>query len=214
MCCKKNSVLRSWRWAKVCPKHVELIVEINKTVIVASRWFLYYLTYIDDARSNTNQTSLCLGIMKEIFIIWSWQCWLHIPCYVMSHCKELKHRNGFLVGLWKETWANMYTGLVRGSKIWSFYYYKHLPNFCWAISCISDGLQRMFQETFLHPWSGLMWEAATLNGWLEGHWKSVIIDVLIHMYACHWYVATHLINPDAECWFLCIIYSVNTQGMI
>ena len=41
---KTTSVLRSWRWAKVCPKHVELILEINKTVIVASRWFLYYLT--------------------------------------------------------------------------------------------------------------------------------------------------------------------------
>jgi len=42
---KKNSVLRSWRWAKVCPKHVELILEINKTVNVASRWFsiLLYL---------------------------------------------------------------------------------------------------------------------------------------------------------------------------
>jgi len=32
-------------------------LEISKTVIVASRWFLYYLTYIDDARSNTNQVS-------------------------------------------------------------------------------------------------------------------------------------------------------------
>jgi len=30
-------------------------LEINKTVIVASRWLLFYLTYIDDARSNTNQ---------------------------------------------------------------------------------------------------------------------------------------------------------------
>ena len=30
-------------------------MKINKTVNVASRWFLYYLTYIDDARSNTNQ---------------------------------------------------------------------------------------------------------------------------------------------------------------
>jgi len=30
-------------------------LEINKIVIVASRWFLFYLTYIDDARSNTNQ---------------------------------------------------------------------------------------------------------------------------------------------------------------
>jgi len=35
-------------------------LEINKTVIVASRWFLYYLTYIDDARSNTNQ--VCLNV--------------------------------------------------------------------------------------------------------------------------------------------------------
>jgi hypothetical protein len=34
----KISVLRSWRWANVCPKHVELILEINKTVIVASSW--------------------------------------------------------------------------------------------------------------------------------------------------------------------------------
>jgi len=34
---------------------VELILEINKTVIVASRWFLYYFTYTDGARSNTNQ---------------------------------------------------------------------------------------------------------------------------------------------------------------
>jgi len=33
-------------------------LEINKTVIVASRWFLYYLTYIDDARSNTNQANI------------------------------------------------------------------------------------------------------------------------------------------------------------
>jgi hypothetical protein len=27
---KKTSVLRSWRWAKFCPKHVELILKINK----------------------------------------------------------------------------------------------------------------------------------------------------------------------------------------
>ena len=31
------------KMGKICPKHVELILEINKTVIVASRWFLYYL---------------------------------------------------------------------------------------------------------------------------------------------------------------------------
>ena len=42
-----HMTVRSWA--------VELILEIYKTVIVASRWFLYYLTYIDEARSNTNQ---------------------------------------------------------------------------------------------------------------------------------------------------------------
>ena len=31
---------------KFAPKRVELILEINKTVIVASRWFLYYILYI------------------------------------------------------------------------------------------------------------------------------------------------------------------------
>ena len=36
-------------------KHVELILEINKTVIVESRWFLCHLTYTDDVQSNTNQ---------------------------------------------------------------------------------------------------------------------------------------------------------------
>jgi hypothetical protein len=34
----KISVLRSWRWANVCPKYDKLILEINKTVIVASSW--------------------------------------------------------------------------------------------------------------------------------------------------------------------------------
>ena len=38
-------------------KSFELILEINETVIVASHWFLYYLTYIDDAGSNKNQIS-------------------------------------------------------------------------------------------------------------------------------------------------------------
>ena len=39
---------------KIWPKHVELILEINKTVIVASRWFLYYLTSkISVATENT-----------------------------------------------------------------------------------------------------------------------------------------------------------------
>jgi hypothetical protein len=39
---------------KFCPKHVELILEINKTITVSSS-VPYYFTYIDDARSHTNQ---------------------------------------------------------------------------------------------------------------------------------------------------------------
>ena len=39
----KNLSLALLKMGKFCPKHVELILEINKTVIVASRWFLYYL---------------------------------------------------------------------------------------------------------------------------------------------------------------------------
>ena len=34
----------------------------SATVIVASRWFLYYLTYIDDARSNTNHEYIYIYI--------------------------------------------------------------------------------------------------------------------------------------------------------
>jgi len=30
----KISVLRSWRWAKDCPKHVALILEINKLLLL------------------------------------------------------------------------------------------------------------------------------------------------------------------------------------
>ena len=40
----KISVLRSWRWAKDCPKHVELILEINKLLLlhlVGSSTLLY-----------------------------------------------------------------------------------------------------------------------------------------------------------------------------
>jgi hypothetical protein len=34
---KKNTVYRSWRWAKNCPKHVEL-VECQYIIIVTSSW--------------------------------------------------------------------------------------------------------------------------------------------------------------------------------
>ena len=44
----KISVLRSWRWAKDCPKHVELILEINKLLLlhlVGSSILLYLYVY-------------------------------------------------------------------------------------------------------------------------------------------------------------------------
>ena len=64
---------------KICPKHVELILEINKTVIVASRWFLYYLTYIDDVRSNKNQVNyFCSKKLvyrsAVIALLFLWRC--------------------------------------------------------------------------------------------------------------------------------------------
>ena len=48
------SVSRFWWWAKYCPKHVELILQINKSLLhlVGSSVLLYL---IDDARSNKNQ---------------------------------------------------------------------------------------------------------------------------------------------------------------
>jgi hypothetical protein len=77
-CCKKNSVLRSWRWAKVCPKHVGLILEINKTVIVASslcsillylHWWctvkhksnFFCLRFAEWCKSVQLKLSLCIG---------------------------------------------------------------------------------------------------------------------------------------------------------
>ena len=41
-------------------------LEINKTVIVASSWFLYYLTYVDDARSNTNEVCKDDSVFRSI----------------------------------------------------------------------------------------------------------------------------------------------------
>jgi hypothetical protein len=37
----KRSVLRSWRWAKDCPKHVELILEISKFLLLHLVGFFY-----------------------------------------------------------------------------------------------------------------------------------------------------------------------------
>jgi hypothetical protein len=44
-------------WSNVCPKHVELILKINKYCYLLHLVDLdfYYIAYIEDARSNTNQ---------------------------------------------------------------------------------------------------------------------------------------------------------------
>ena len=56
-------------------------MEINKTVIVVSRWFLYYLTYIDDARSNTNQVDHSSPSSAEVKNEWSYTSVPHICLY-------------------------------------------------------------------------------------------------------------------------------------
>ena len=79
---KKTSVLRSWRWAKVCPKHVELILEINKTVTVACRWFLYYLTYM-------RQLFLTKYIFNFILILVKHNLWQLLIYYKFRFCGAL-----------------------------------------------------------------------------------------------------------------------------
>ena len=51
----KSLSLALLKMGKIFPKHVELIWEINKLILLHLVGFLYYFTYIDDARSNTNQ---------------------------------------------------------------------------------------------------------------------------------------------------------------
>ena len=59
-----TTALRSWRWAKDCLKHVELIQKINKTVIVASRWSFILFTY-----------KICNSIRLHFKLSCYWQPW-------------------------------------------------------------------------------------------------------------------------------------------
>jgi hypothetical protein len=72
----KISVLRSWRWVNVCPKHVELILEINKTVIVASSWCSILLYLISSFFFGAYKTEIknqnffeCIGTKSVILKI-------------------------------------------------------------------------------------------------------------------------------------------------
>ena len=80
-------------------------MEINKTVIVASRWFLFYLTYIDDARSNTNQAismSTSFGGSTYVSalctrIVYSYPLSLSVPFAVSSVARNMQsHLQDFL----------------------------------------------------------------------------------------------------------------------
>ena len=75
---KKKPVLCSWRWAKVGPKHVELILDI-----VASSWFsiLLYLHYVI-LLFYTNSRIHLQWILKAIVICW---CYMHVWIFLQSH---------------------------------------------------------------------------------------------------------------------------------
>jgi len=50
-----NLSLTLLKMGKICPKHVELILEINQSLLLHVVGLYVLFTYIDDARSNTNQ---------------------------------------------------------------------------------------------------------------------------------------------------------------
>jgi hypothetical protein len=82
-CTVKISVLCSWRWAKDCPKHVELILEINKLVIVASSWFsiLLYLHWW----CTVKHKSSFLSFFLSFFLLYS-DLFCLINVGVEGHC--------------------------------------------------------------------------------------------------------------------------------
>jgi hypothetical protein len=54
----KISVLRSWRWAKFARNMLSWSWRSIKLLLLHLVGVPYYITYIDDARSNTNQINL------------------------------------------------------------------------------------------------------------------------------------------------------------
>jgi hypothetical protein len=75
----KISVLRSWRLAKICPKYVELILEINKTVIVASSW-CSILLYLQWWCTVTHKSSLNVSVYYDFL----WEPWRY---FVGKRCR-------------------------------------------------------------------------------------------------------------------------------
>ena len=61
----KISVLRTWRWAKDCPKHVELILEINKLLLLHLVGFsiLLYLHWRCTVKHKSNKKPSGIAII-------------------------------------------------------------------------------------------------------------------------------------------------------
>jgi hypothetical protein len=55
ICCKKISVLRSWRWTKFVRNMLSWSSRSIKLLLLHPVGVPYYFTYSDDARSDTNQ---------------------------------------------------------------------------------------------------------------------------------------------------------------
>jgi hypothetical protein len=63
----RSASLALLKMSKICPKHVELILEINKLLFLHLVGFLYYFTYINDARSITNKVyTYCASIVNSV----------------------------------------------------------------------------------------------------------------------------------------------------
>jgi len=65
----KITVLRSWRWAKVCPKHVELILEINKLLLLHLVGFsiLLYLHWWCTVKHKSSQFFVYRQLNTSLF---------------------------------------------------------------------------------------------------------------------------------------------------
>jgi len=69
----KTSVLRSWRWEKDCPKHVELILEINKLLLLHLVGF-YMLLYLNGKSLGQPQRSWRSETISGWFYKSLWNC--------------------------------------------------------------------------------------------------------------------------------------------
>jgi len=88
----KISVLRPWRWAKDCPKHVELILEINKLLLLQLVGS-FTLLYLHRWCTVKHKSSLQIKLFKVFR-----KCIQSIPPLLLSDFNSSQHkrsRNSF-----------------------------------------------------------------------------------------------------------------------